>query len=349
MDSEAKYYPAFDYLRIVLAVIVAIGHSGIIIWDQSGNYAVQVFFALSGWLIGGILLRSTPATLPRFYFNRAARIWIPYLVAIALLAAVGAWKDHITPKWLEMFFYDLTFVYNFFGPPQLAAFQAAMPLQGTGNHFWSICAEEQFYLVAPFLITIPAKVGRSIWFWCAVSALAFLSPYSGYFASISLGVLAAVVRWHIGDWNTAALARAALLLCAVALFLVTYLDLVPYRAGAPLSSIAIVLLLAQPGQHSKLATFLGGISFPMYLNHWIGVFAANAMFAKFGLRDTFACHVSGVILSIGVAAVLYVAIDQNVRRRREKYFSDIRGKSVAVCGFALVAVGLIGGLILTSA
>ncbi|HZK80498.1 MAG TPA: hypothetical protein VFC46_05505, partial [Humisphaera sp.] len=132
-------------------------------------------------------------------------------------------------------------------------------------------------------------------------------------------------------------------------FLVTYLDLVPYRVGAPLSSIAIVLLLAQPGQHSKLATFLGGISFPMYLNHWIGVFAANAMFAKFGLRDTFACHVSGVILSIGVAAVLYVAIDQNVRRRREKYFSDIRGKSVAVCGFALVAVGLIGGLILTSA
>src|SRR5882762_8097202 len=128
MDSEAKYYPAFDYLRIVLASVVAIGHSGISIWEQSGNYAVQVFFALSGWLIGGILLRSTPATLPRFYFNRAARIWIPYLVAIVLLATASVLKDRITPKWLEIFFYDLTFVYNFFGSPQLDALKGAMPL-----------------------------------------------------------------------------------------------------------------------------------------------------------------------------------------------------------------------------
>jgi hypothetical protein len=53
-----KHYPAFDYLRIVLAIVVAVGHSGLIVWEPAGNYSVQVFFALSGWLIGGILLRS---------------------------------------------------------------------------------------------------------------------------------------------------------------------------------------------------------------------------------------------------------------------------------------------------
>jgi len=38
-----------------------------------------------------------------------------------------------------------------------------MPLKGTGNHFWSINAEEQFHLFAPLLLTIFARFGgRSI-------------------------------------------------------------------------------------------------------------------------------------------------------------------------------------------
>jgi hypothetical protein len=39
-------YPAFDYLRISLApiVIAAPGHAGLISWENSGNYAVQVFW-----------------------------------------------------------------------------------------------------------------------------------------------------------------------------------------------------------------------------------------------------------------------------------------------------------------
>src|ERR1019366_7835062 len=126
-------------------------HSGAHVWEQSGNYAGQVFFALSGWLIGGILVRSTLVDLPRFYFNRAARIWVPYLVAIMLLVSASLLKDRTTLKGFEFVFYDVTFVYNFFGPPQRAASASLMPLDGTGNHFWSICAEEQFYLVAPFL------------------------------------------------------------------------------------------------------------------------------------------------------------------------------------------------------
>jgi len=148
---DHAYYPAFDYLRFVLAMTVVFSHSGLIAWDGAGGFAVQVFFALSGWLIGGILLRSKPTDLPQFYFNRAARIWIPYYIGIFLLMAASLLKDQVTQKWIEIFSYDLTFVYNLFGPPQLAEFKDAMPLQGTGNHFWSICAEEQFYLVAPLI------------------------------------------------------------------------------------------------------------------------------------------------------------------------------------------------------
>jgi peptidoglycan/LPS O-acetylase OafA/YrhL len=253
-------------------------------------------------------------------------------------------KDRITHKWFEIFFYDVTFVYNFFGPPQLATYANAMPLQATGNHFWSICAEEQFYLLAPFLIAIPARIGRSIWFWGAVSIFALASPYWNYFGSISLGVLASVVRLRMGDWQAARPTQIALLIVSIIVLTATYYELIAYWIGAPFSSITIVLLFAQSGRHSRIASFLGGVSYPMYLNHWIGVFVANAVFGKFGLRETLICHLSGVLLSLIAASVLYVAIDRNVRNNRDRYFNSTRGKTVAVCGFSLVAIGLISGL-----
>jgi peptidoglycan/LPS O-acetylase OafA/YrhL len=51
----------FDWLRFALASIVAFAHTGIISWGNGGNLAVKVFFGLSGWLIGGILIK-TPAS-----------------------------------------------------------------------------------------------------------------------------------------------------------------------------------------------------------------------------------------------------------------------------------------------
>src|SRR5260370_40912284 len=112
MHQKSIYYPAFDYLRIVLATVVAVGHSGLSIWEQAGGYSVQVFFALSGWLIGNMLLGDRSDDLPRFYFNRAARIWIPYFVAIVLLMTASLMKERVTELWAKVFFYDLTFVYN---------------------------------------------------------------------------------------------------------------------------------------------------------------------------------------------------------------------------------------------
>ena len=100
MNLKKTYYPYFDYLRIALATIVMLGHDGLIRWGQSGNLAVQVFFALSGWLIGGILLRLSTDDLPRFYFNRALRIWIPYYIAcLCSYWSGGGSKLHAVRSW----------------------------------------------------------------------------------------------------------------------------------------------------------------------------------------------------------------------------------------------------------
>ncbi len=337
--KKTAYYPWFDYLRIVLATAVAASHAGVLTWNQAGNLPVQIFFALSGWLIGGILLQSASHDLPRFYFNRAARIWIPYFLAIFLLVAVSVLKDPITAKWIEFISYKVTFVYNFFGPPQLAEFTNAMPLQGTGNHFWSICAEEQFYLVAPILITI-IPAGRTIWFWVLISLVAIWSPYWGYFAAISLGVLAAVLRSKFGAWHTIVLARVSHLGFVIIVFAATYFETIAYRIGAPLLSAAVVVLLAQPGQHSASAAFVGGMSYPMYLNHWIGVFVANTIFSRFDLRGSELSKYTSIIVALGIAAILYMSVDKIVRANREKFFTTKRGRIAASIGYALVLVGL---------
>ncbi len=122
------------------------------------------------------------------------------------------------------------------------------------------------------------------------------------------------------------------------------MELIAYRIGAPLSSISIVLFLAQPGPYSRLASFVGGVSYPLYLNHWIGLFIANAAFGWIDLRDTWICEVTGVLCSIAIATVLYVCIDLTVKNNRAKYFTVPRGKAAACIGFALLAIGMLGGI-----
>jgi peptidoglycan/LPS O-acetylase OafA/YrhL len=331
-SKAATYYPAFDYLRIVLATAVAANHAGLLTWEQSGNLPVQIFFALSGWLIGGILMRSKPNDLPRFYFNRSARIWIPYFAA----------RDTLTAKWLEFVIYKFAFVYDFFGPPQLAQYRQAMPLQGSTNHFWSICAEEQFYLLSPIVIML-LPLGRSVWLWLAIFAATAASPFWNLFASIALGVSAVVLREKIGDWHQSRPVAALLLSFAAATFAAVYLGVAPYRIGAPLLSISLVLALAQPGSRSKIAEFLGGISYPMYLNHWLGMFLSNALYGKLGLRGTILSEVTGVVLAIAIAAALYIAIDRNVRANRERFYTPRFGAVAAMTGYALVVSGMIYG------
>lgn len=340
------YYPLFDWLRMLLALIVAIGHSGLISWHHSGNLAVQCFFALSGWLIGGILLNAKTGDLPRFFFNRAARIWIPYFFALALLLSASLLKDNVTDKWLEFIFYKTTFVYNWFGTNQLATFRQDMPLQGTGNHFWSICTEEQFYLLSPLvLLILPIKLGRSIALWSLVSFFAIIFDL---YASISLGVFAAVCKQRFSDWHVSKVSDFALSLLIILFTSLLYFYDQHYRHIAPLFAICLIAILARKGPKTKWGAFWGGISYPFYLNHWIGVFVANEFFEKFALRESLMCKVTALFLNILIAAVFYMLIDKPVRHFRQALFTEKRGLFAGVTAYSLFLVGTCGGIYLTA-
>jgi peptidoglycan/LPS O-acetylase OafA/YrhL len=339
-------YPVFDWLRFVLASVVALGHVGLISHGPvAGNLAVQIFFSLSGWLIGGILLSSRVEQLPRFFFNRATRIWIPYFFAVAALYLVSAAREPITPRWLEFLYYDVTFTHNWFSLwPNATVALAEMPLKGTGHGFWSISVEEQFYLVAPLIIVV-SRFGRNPILWALISIALWCAQLVD-FASISLGVLAATLlhsygNIHLRPWLVAALIGGALSSLWV-------LAAISYNLGAPFFAVSIVLLCARPGLRGPIGMFAGAISYPMYLNHWMGAFAVNAIAKRLDWLPQPSVGLASYALAVIIASAAYLMIDRTVMLRRNDFYSPAVGRMLAIMAYSLVLSGLVGGIVLIS-
>jgi peptidoglycan/LPS O-acetylase OafA/YrhL len=335
-------YPIFDWLRFFLASVVALGHAGLILHSEIlGNLAVQVFFSLSGWLIGGILLNSRFKELPRFYFNRATRIWLPYFFAVGALYGLSFLREPVTARWLEFLYYDLTFTHNWFSlRPDAALALSEMPLKGTGNGFWSISVEEQFYLVAPLTI-VAVKFGRSPLLWIFISAILWLFQFTD-FASISLGVLAATIQGMRGAFHLRRPVIATLAgICVTSLLALSTLS---YALGAPAFAISVVLLCARPGSRHSIGRFVGAISYPVYLNHWMGAFIVNGISKRIEWLAEPSTGIFSYALGVIAGALAYLLVDRTVMAERDRLYSSLAGKILAAVAYALVALGILGGL-----
>ncbi len=126
-----------------------LGETVLMAWLERGWVGVQLFFALSGFLITGILLDTRRArhSLRVFYARRALRIFPVYYLLLVLMLCVAPalhWPPHAaadaSPVWWSYWFYLSNWFMPFF------------PGQFTLPHLWSLAVEEQFYLVWPFLV-----------------------------------------------------------------------------------------------------------------------------------------------------------------------------------------------------
>ncbi|MFZ0911631.1 MAG: acyltransferase [Candidatus Acidiferrales bacterium] len=120
-----------------------------------GWSGVDLFFVLSGFLIGGILLdaRESPNYFKAFYVRRIHRILPVYYTWIALFAIVGSIvaergfaKESSVPLISVPVVVYYLFLQNLVFTP-LSRFTTWWMSQT-----WSLAVEEQFYLVSPFLI-----------------------------------------------------------------------------------------------------------------------------------------------------------------------------------------------------
>lgn len=150
-----RYVGAIDGVRALAVVAVILFHVGVP-WMGGGFVGVDLFFVISGYLIGAQLWSRTAHSdsvgLRAFWVARARRL-LPTLVVV-LVAAATATALVAGPQ-LGRFRGDLlasmTFTTNwwfvFHQVPYFETFGRPSALQ----HLWSLAIEEQFYLLLPLL------------------------------------------------------------------------------------------------------------------------------------------------------------------------------------------------------
>jgi len=141
--------PGLDLLRALAIIVVVIYHAALFGFklpgriDRFGWIGVDLFFVLSGYLIGGQLLaplaRSDEIGLGRFFSRRVLRIMPAYFVVLAVYFLLPSWREYpdmSQPLWKFLF-----------------SIQNIALHGGTAfSHAWSLAVEDQFYLVLPFLL-----------------------------------------------------------------------------------------------------------------------------------------------------------------------------------------------------
>jgi peptidoglycan/LPS O-acetylase OafA/YrhL len=168
--SSPLHFKGLNGLRAIAALIVVVFHVDMHMWwvglepqgfHRTGmaEYAVTLFFVLSGFLITRLLLeekaRFGRIDLGKFYVRRILRIWpVHYLVvavaAVLVLAGFISWPGSMPATFA---FYSLLLANVGY------AVGLRLPLIAP---LWSVSVEEQFYAVWPLLVARSRNLARAL-------------------------------------------------------------------------------------------------------------------------------------------------------------------------------------------
>jgi peptidoglycan/LPS O-acetylase OafA/YrhL len=170
IDTKPARLAGLDTLRALAIVLVLMSHyNGFVsraptfgIIGSIGWAGVDLFFVLSGYLIGNQLL--TPAArgesleLKTFFARRLLRTLPNYYAVLAVYLMLP--DSPIAGKSMAPLWQFLTFTQNF-----------GLNYGETFTHSWSLCIEEQFYLVLPLaVLALVGKRRSPRLLWCALFA-----------------------------------------------------------------------------------------------------------------------------------------------------------------------------------
>ncbi len=171
--ANRAYFPALDGLRALAFLMVFGQHYLRLPWGWAG---VDVFFVLSGFLITGILFdsRDDADRVRSFYIRRTLRIFpLFYGVALLLVFSYPLFRWQWSWSWLLWPAYLGNFIrghhtYTDGSPLKLLAdaqlLSKTVPwVELRFGHFWSLCVEEQFYLLWPWVVFWVRDRTRLLW------------------------------------------------------------------------------------------------------------------------------------------------------------------------------------------
>jgi peptidoglycan/LPS O-acetylase OafA/YrhL len=164
---DRKYISGLDGLRAIAVTWVFFFHAiptlnwssdspiakVLVLFSNTGWIGVQIFFAISGFLITNILINSKGKKnqLKHFFIRRSLRIFPLYFFTLAVLFI-------FTPYFFQMPYW-LAGTENHQSWWWLYAMNWIIPFVQSGGvtHFWSLAIEEQFYLIWPFIIIFTSR------------------------------------------------------------------------------------------------------------------------------------------------------------------------------------------------
>jgi peptidoglycan/LPS O-acetylase OafA/YrhL len=360
-----KRLPGLDLLRGIAIVWVMMFHAYVVdglnerfaAVQTYGWMGVDLFFVLSGYLIGSQLLaplgRGEPLRPGEFYLRRAFRVLPAFWVVLALYAGWPALRETsgLAPAW-QFLSFSLNLLIDY---QRDRAF----------SHAWSLCVEEHFYLLCPWLAwwlcrrpslakamalglaLVAAGMAVRAWAW-----LHWLAPVQGldddrygvrfvehiYYPTWARldGLLAGVAlaaakvyrpqawaRWQ-GRANLVALAGLAVVAAAMALFR----DRLGFAAsvfGYPLLALGMgLLVLAGAGGHGWLgrrlpmAGWLARISYSLYLSHKLAMHLVYAQFGPALQGRPMLAFVAYAVAVLAAGALLYYGVERPFLRLRDR-------------------------------
>ncbi len=170
IPASHGYVPTLDGLRAVSILLVMVGH---LVSEKlaPGGFGVQVFFAISGFLIARLMLAEHKAngsvSLPRFYLRRFLRLY-PVTLVYSLLVVGVFLAAGLAFSWGELWA-----VLGYYANYYFIWFSAAhggrsdLPF----GIFWSLAVEEHFYLLfPPVFLLLKGRPNRLFWAMLAVCA-----------------------------------------------------------------------------------------------------------------------------------------------------------------------------------
>jgi peptidoglycan/LPS O-acetylase OafA/YrhL len=367
-----KYRPEIDGLRAIAVLPVILFHAGISGF-QGGFVGVDIFFAISGFLITGIILDEIDQnrfSVLSFYERRARRI-LPALFFVIIICIPFAWyllSPNDLKEFAQSIFAIMIFGSNFLFWQRSGYFDTEAELTPM-LHTWSLAVEEQFYVLFPLIVIAFATFSRNrLFFATAFLALVSLAlaewqahadPVTAFFLlparawEMLIGALAAMAmrRWRPKELldARAPLANEALgllglgmIVTAISLFTA---DMTFPGLSALVPVVGATLLIMFSGPETLAGRILswrpfvaiGLISYSAYLwHHPIFAFARHASLDEVSTTALLALSA----LSLVLAWLSWRLVEQPFRR------PAVFGRN-AIFAFSAAGIALFGSLGLT--
>lgn len=311
-------------------VITAFGSPPALAGLRLGGTGVDLFFVLSGWLLGGVLYKELNNTgsinIKRFLVRRWYRT-LPayYAVLLFTIAQHMLTKDGFQIPWSYFIL-----VQNYFQP---------MPIFSIS---WSLAVEEQFYLlIAPVLLLLPKNSKWSNLIFIILIAIPVLFRINGFYQSIEqthvridaclIGVFMAKLHHERNRFFYFIIKRSAFLfISSIFLYISMYLARYDYIPLPEMDKIVIVsvfaiwIIFANSSEKVMQSLYIPGMyyiatrSYAIYLLHPESFAVLNRFFT---IESFLLYMLLSILITLGIAEILYRAVEIPFMRFRDRNVS----------------------------